>query len=195
MTSKYKVSNGGDRHDDLPAKKDIVLACGSGSGAALPINSGPVPIGFLPAKVVVATVTLDTSKLDKPTVRIDFSSIVNFLAQPGSGGLSLSILFTLSRACEGSRVPLGTWTYQKSVLFGNIVCAASEPSAASTQSNGGYGLDVEVDFRESFGFSWCECQDCPDCCTYIVEVVDVQAFGIQSVSITNVSISALAVGC
>lgn len=88
MTSKYKVSNGGDRHDDLPAKKDIVLACGSGSGAALPINSGPVPIGFLPAKVVVATVTLDTSKLDKPTVRIDFSSIVNFLAQPGSGGLS-----------------------------------------------------------------------------------------------------------
>ena len=56
-------------------------------------------------------------------------------------------------------------------------------------------MNVEVDFRESFGFSWCECQDCPDCCTYIVEVVDVQAFGIQSVSITNVSISALAVGC
>ena len=48
MTSKYKVSNGGDRHDDLPAK-DIVLACGA-TGAALPINSGPVPIGFLPPK-------------------------------------------------------------------------------------------------------------------------------------------------
>ena len=193
MTSKYSIE-WRDRHDDLPAKKDI-----AGLRQRLRRSSANKQRActhrFSPRQSGCSHCNPDTSKLDKPTVRIDFSSIVNFLAQPGSGGLSLSILFTLSRACEGSRVPLGTWTYQKSVLFGNIVCAASEPSAASTQSNGGYGLDVEVDFRESFGFSWCECQDCPDCCTYIVEVVDVQAFGIQSVSITNVSISALAVGC
>jgi len=192
LTPKYKVPNGGDRYDSFPEKKDIVLACGSGSGAALPINSGPIPIGFLPAKVVVGSVSLDTNKLEKPTVKIEFSSIVNFLAQPGGpGGLFLSILFTLSKACEGTRIPLGTWTYQKSLSFGNNICV--EQSAP--QSNGGYGLDIEFDFRESFGFSWCECQDCPDCCTYVVEVADVQTFGIQSVSITNVSISALAVGC
>jgi hypothetical protein len=191
LTPKFKVPNGGDCYDNPPEKKDIVLACGTGSGVALPLISGPVPLGFTPAKVVVGTVTLDTRKLEKPSVKVDFSSVINLLADVGLGGLSLSILFTLSKVCDGDRIPLGSWTYQKTVAFGLLYGAAGEDVASSALSNG----CIEVDFRESFGFNWCECQNCPDCCTYVVEVADVQSFNIQSVSITNVSISALAVGC
>lgn len=187
--SKYKIPDNG--YDKDPIKQEVVLACGTGSGVALPGFTGaPVLVGTTQPSFVVGTVTLDTTCLEKPTVKVDFSSVVNFLGEVNLGGISISILFTLSKVCEGDRIPLATWTYQKTVGLG-LRGGAAPDGVEVQQANGG----VQVDFRESFGFTWCECQDCPGCCTYIVEVADFQNFNIQSASITNVSISALAVSC
>lgn len=190
--SKFKVSHEKDHHDKHPVKQEVVLSCGTGSGVALPSNSGvPVLIGAPQSELVVGIVTLDTRDMEKPSVKIDFSSVVNFLAEVNLGGVFISLLFTLKKICDGDKIPLGTWTYQKAVSFGFIQGAVEDGVQVNTQVNGG----VEIDFRESFGFTWCECQDCPDCCTYIIEVADFQSYNVQCASITNVSVSALAVGC
>jgi hypothetical protein len=51
-----------------------------------------------------------------------------------------------------------------------------------------FGLTVQ----EHFGFTWCECNPCPDCCLYVVEIVDVDAKKVKSVSLTNVGINVIA---
>lgn len=172
-------------------KKELEFSCGTASGLSLPVygggygvreGNGPPPCTSL----VAGTVSLDTSGMVHPTVKVDFSSLINFWIALDfyAVGLLLSIDFRLSKICDGSKVSLGTWTYQKSV---NAGCDLN-----GVQQTDGCGL--QVDFREAFNFSWCECQDCPGCCTYVVEIANVNSFNIMSASLTNVSISAMAVG-
>lgn len=171
-------------------KNEIKFACGNGSGLSLPVFGGALSVtqgaAYSFPSLIAGSVSLDTSKLVDPTVKIDFSSIVNFIIDISAYqvGVLISIDFRLIKICDGNKVPLGTWTYHKSVNAGGAL--------PGVESNGGLGL--EVDFREPFNFSWCECQECPGCCTYVVEISNVNSFGIASASLTNVSISALAVG-
>lgn len=192
--AKHKVPHGedhGDHHDNHWHQQDIVLSCGTGSGLPLPVYSGiPGLIGTVQNSSVVGSVTLDTIEMRRPAVKIDFSCVVNFLAEIGLGGGYINILFSLSKVCEGDCIPLGTWNYQKAINLG-ILGQPTDPPPAEPLVDGG----LQLDFRESFGFSWCECQQCVGCCTYLVEVADVQTYNVQSGCITNVSISALAVGC
>lgn len=182
---------GGSRPEHCPPGQEVELSCGRGSGVALPLytSGAPVPDGSSLSSLVAGTVTLDTNGMVKPAVKIDFAAIINFLAEISYENFYISILFKLSKVCEGDKVPLGTWTYQKAV---NAMYRSSgaEDSATAAPVNGEY----QIDFRESFGFNWCECQECPACCTYLVEVAAFQTYSIQSASITNVSISAMAVG-
>ncbi len=173
-------------------KKKIKLACGNASGLSLPVSGIPIwqVAGIGPPRLTAGTVTLDTSNMVDPAVKIDFSGIINFLInqqQYANSGLLLSVDFQLSKVCAGDRIPLATWNYQKSVHLDNYV-PATAPALAI-----GYGL--QVDFRESFNFSWCERQTCPACCTYVVEIVNVNSNQIESASITNTNITAMAVGC
>lgn len=174
-------------------KEKVEFACGNSSGLPLPIygipwiqganSNGTASFSFTP--LVVGTVSLDTSSMSQPAVKVDFSSIVNFLVDVSAytAVIFISIDFCLVKICNGSRTPLGTWTYRKSINLDDA------PSSIPLDS-----LGLQLDFREAFNFSWCECQDCPGCCTYVVEIVNFNSYDITSASLTNVSINALAVG-
>ncbi|MDD3363787.1 MAG: DUF4489 domain-containing protein [Syntrophomonas sp.] len=161
---------------------ETILKCGTSVGSApLSCNNGPSlngGYGFQP--IVQATVVLDTSKLINPTIKIDFSSLISFKTCDDDNYF-LRLAFKLSKFCGGSHIPLGTWTFEQ-ISQENCV-------AAPTQIYGEF-----VQETDPFCFSWCECDDCPDCCRYIVEIVDQQCYNIDFVSISNISLTAMAVG-
>ncbi|HWP96268.1 MAG TPA: DUF4489 domain-containing protein [Syntrophomonadaceae bacterium] len=165
----------------------IVLNCGTGTGVSLPVSSAAplcqsdLVVGTVRSAVplwqpglVVGTVTLDTRGFKKPTVKIDYSSVVSFRA--GSFNFELEITFQLSRSCDnGPKIPLATWTYEREV-------------------ESDFTSSAEIEFKDPIAFTWCECHDCLGCCTYFVEVISIDAEDIESASITNVGINALAIG-
>ena len=128
---------------------------------------------------VLATVALDTSQLIDPTVKIDFSSLISFKTI-GDDNYFLRLVFKLSKICGGSPIPLGTWAFEKSHYEDDTVAQVD-------------GSEF-VQETDSFCFSWCGCEDCPDCCRYIVEIVDQQCYNIDFAAVSNISLSALAVG-
>jgi hypothetical protein len=130
--------------------------------------------------IVLATVALDTSYLMNPTVKIDFSSLISFKTS-GDEEYFLRLMFRLSKVCDGSPIPLGAWIFEKNVEH--------EDSGENSSNN-----DEFVQETDAFCFSWCECEDCPDCCRYIVEIVDQQCDDINFAIVSNVSLTAIAVG-
>jgi hypothetical protein len=159
------------------------LRCGTSVGSAPLSCNGPIlggGSGWCPN--VLATVALDTSHIIDPTVKIDFSSLISFKTC-GDDNYFLRLVFKLSKICGGSPIPLGTWAFEQ----------------IHQENNGGGGVAQTyggefVQETDSFCFSWCGCDDCPDCCRYIVEIVDQQCYNIEFVSVSNVSLTALAVG-
>lgn len=174
-------------NSDSHAKREpAVLSCGSGAGLTLPVSSpsnGCSGGCWKPPALVVGSVAVNTQEMSNPTVKIDFSSIINYGTQSCSGQFFIGIIFQLSKVCDhGSKVPLNTWIFQKGFdLFQQDLMG---------QRN---GLSVVSDFQDPFEFTWCECQDCPGCCSYILEIIDFHTDYITHVSITNVNINALAV--
>ncbi len=173
-----------DKKCDFP---ETILSCGQGSGLTLPVNNVAVQnasgLGFIGTQSLpVGTVTIDSSCLVRPEVKIEFSSILNFKADL-LWGFTFRVVFKLSRICDrGSRVPLSTFTYEKSLNIG--LGSMAVPS----------GIFADFQFSEPFGFVFCDCQECPGCCDYIVEIVDIAAYNIEGASITNVGIAAVASG-
>lgn len=173
-------------------EQKIALNCGTGTGAVLPIVAGVLVSGaqvngyYQTNPIVLGTVSLDTHWLNKPTVKVDFSSLISLRITSADFNILdyfFRLTFRLSKACEcGPQIPLGTWNYE---LSNNLQARISIPE----------GIEQTSTVSESFGFTWCECQHCPGCCTYIVEVIDLQYYNIECASITNVGINAMAVGC
>jgi hypothetical protein len=164
---------------------ETILKCGTVTGSGpLSCNSialngvGSNGYGFQP--IVQAAVTLDTSKLIDPTVKIDFSSLISF--KTCSEYYFLRLAFKLSKFCCGKSIPLGTWTFEQ-------VHQEGAPTAATPI------LGEFVQETDPFCFTWCECDDdCPECCRYVVEIVDQQCYNIDFVTVSNISLTALAVG-
>lgn len=149
------------------------LSCNFAVGDAIGVNGcGPHP-------TVLATVNLDTSKLINSTVKIDFSSLISFKTI-GDDNYFLRLGFRLSKACDGNPVPLGIWTFEQ---------VHHENELAPVQ----IGCEF-VQETDSFCFSWCECEECPDCCRYLVEIVDLQCYNIDFATVCSISLTALAVG-
>lgn len=156
-----------------------ILACGTGTGANIPIPSATGT--FSP--ITLASVSIDTSCLKDPTVKIDFSSIINYTALITLGDLPVignpfTVTFQLNKTCDdGSKIGLGNWYYSTAFL-----------SAAVNTTN-------------SFSFTHCECNTCPGCCVYTVEIV--QASGgilnvvdlMENAKVVSSSITALATSC
>ena len=104
--------------------------------------------------------------------------MINLRVESECGGYLLGITFQLSKACNnGVKLPLGTWIFEKEV---DVYLEAPGPRL------------VEIDIMEPFGFKWCECDVCPGCCTYVIEITDIASDYVECASITNVSISAMA---
>jgi hypothetical protein len=129
---------------------------------------------------VLATVVLDKKRLLEPTVKIDFSSLISF--RTSGEDFFLNIMFRLSKICrEEERIPLGTWTFEESQL----------DKRWKTRENS----DRSVQETESFCFTFCEEDEDRDRhCRYIVEIIDLQSNNIDFAIVSNVSLTALAVG-
>jgi len=132
-----------------PIPGPSILACGNGTGLAIPAVPAGTPFNPIP----VASVTIDTTCLCKPSVKIDFTSIINYqaLLTLGAGPLlttPFTVTFQLSKTCnDGSKIPLGSWTFTIALLA------------------------AAVNITETFAFTFCECHACPACCVYTVDIV------------------------
>ena len=131
-----------------PLATKSILACGQGSGFSIPIPSALNPT-FNP--IPVASATIDTTCLCDPKVKIDFNSIINYralISAVGTLGSPLTITFQLSKTCcDGSKISLGSWDYSYATVA------------------------LATNITNSFGFSYCECNPCPGCCVYTVDIV------------------------
>ncbi|WP_432665346.1 DUF4489 domain-containing protein [Wukongibacter baidiensis] len=140
--------------------KPMLLFCGNGVDAEFTsANSPAVNVGF---------VTVDTTCLCKPLVKIKFSSIVNLT---GLAALPNAILnFRLFRVCENSEsLLLNTWVYQASLISDNA---------------------VPLTFNTSFTFNFCDRLSCPRCCDYYVEA-SVSTLANATVGVSAVQVQAI----
>jgi hypothetical protein len=183
-------------HPDFrPQDNRVVMNCGNGSGITIPTdNKGGW--GNHQASLVAGTVTLNTMGLRCPTIKIDFSSMINYRVDSNDGDYLIRLAFQLSKACNGHKIPLNTWIYEKEVdKHGYLpICSGAQIGPESVGPSIPYPSLPELDMtvQEHFGFTWCECNPCPDCCLYVVEIVDVDAKKVKSVSLTNVGINVIA---
>ena len=177
---EYKCCNQAYCKPGHPTPTHSLFSCGRGSGVAIPIPTITNPT-FNP--LPVASVTIDSTCLCNPSVKIDFDALINYQALITLGatpvlGSPFTVTFQLSKTCgNGSKVALGTWDF----AFGILALA--------------------VNITNSFSFSYCECNTCPGCCVYTVEIVRVSSSTLagtgvlttESASIRSSSISATAI--
>jgi len=168
-------------HEHKHNETKVVFSCGSGGGANIPVSRA-VALGaalgsaYQQPSLIVGTVTLNTRGLKSPSVKIDYSSVVSFKTTQFL--FEIAIRFQLSRACNnGQKIPLATWTYEREV-----------ESQVPIELIG----PLNVEFKDPIAFTWCDCIDCPGCCTYFVEIVDVDTENIDFALVSNVGINALA---
>lgn len=166
-----------------------ILACGSGTGVVLPDHSESRSQLFNP--YVVASVAIDTSMLVHPTVKIDFSSLITY-KEADSYPSDLRLTFQLTKVSEnGARVGLGTWNFERFIKFYGGLCSSLQDAGVNINNIGSY---TDVQFVDSFGFTFCECQECPGCHTYVVEIINAETKNVDHPAVSNGAISALAVG-
>lgn len=162
-----------------------ILACGTGSGIILPSHRESQSQLYNP--YVVASVSLDISRLIEPTVKLDFSSIITY-KEEGHWPSDLRLVFRLSKNCNGASIHLGTWNFERFFDVDHGILADAQ------QTNSDYCLKVQTEIVDSFGFTWCECKACPGCCVYSVELINVESKNVDYSAVNNPSINALAVG-
>jgi hypothetical protein len=168
--------------------KNVILNCGTGAGLILPIGGCDSKSSWQPPALVVGTVSLNNSDLHEPTVKIDFSSLINFRASSAGGKYFIGIIFQLSRICNNSsKVPLATWIFEKKADESNDhVAFCCDNSYVAPHPD-----IVRVNDTVPFSFTWCECHVCPGCCTYILEIIDFDSAFIDFASIANIGINAI----
>ncbi|MGR6835809.1 DUF4489 domain-containing protein [Syntrophomonas erecta] len=184
-----------DHHDDhcRPVRNQVILNCGTGSGVILPSHSESRSQLFNP--YVVAVVALDTTGFKNPTVKLDFSSIITY-KEDSYYPSDLRLTFQLSKVCNGAKVSLGTWNFERFINVESYYggwAGAEDQKVEQASSSGGYRR-VKVETVDSFGFTWCECEDCPGCCHYMVELINVESKNVDFAAVTNAMINAMAVG-
>ncbi|NLV20948.1 MAG: DUF4489 domain-containing protein [Syntrophomonadaceae bacterium] len=161
---------------------EVILNCGTVKG------SGPVPF-YVSCPQVQASVVLDTEKLKNAAIKIDFSALISFKTTDEDFFLHLG--FKLSKICGGASIHLGDWTFEKGHFPNYMVGNALSAGAPQHPQPPDCDIFLETD---AFCFSCCECEDCPGCCRYIVELVDQQCWNIDYAVVTNISLTAMAVG-
>lgn len=150
--------------------KSIILSCGTGNSVDFEAN-GDLDVAVIPnpSSAVVGQVSIDASGIFTPIVEIEFSSIVSLIAsQMDARG---ALIFRLFRICgNGEAEVVNTWTYEV--------------------------LEIEdfnvIRLSNSFSFTFCECLKDAGCCNYFVEASVGDLINIETLSVNNVQISAIA---
>ncbi|ABI67945.1 DUF4489 domain-containing protein [Syntrophomonas wolfei] len=192
--SNYKLENPGccPPYPPCPPRlNQTILSCGTGSGVKLPSISEYR--SQLVNPYVVASLSIDTSNLSNPSVKLDFSSIITYKELYDYWLCDLRLTFQLSRVCGGAKAVLGNWNFERNVGFGwyGNNGRAVEGNEAELRANG-FGITVET--VDAFGFTFCDCHACPGCCTYMVEVINAETSGVDFADVSHPMFNALAVG-
>ncbi|WP_432664675.1 DUF4489 domain-containing protein [Wukongibacter baidiensis] len=144
-----------------PKPKKAFWECGMGTGSRT--FTSPSDSAFQ-----LAQVTIDTTKLSKPKVNIEFSSTVSFERLVNTGRVQLR--YELFRVCDGGEpISLGVWFLSRITL---LVIDRS---------------------TNTFDFTFCDCVTCPGCCDYFVSVTPIEITeGLATATVSNGRIVALA---
>lgn len=160
-----------------PRGNSIILECGCNpQDAIFEFDSGGL---WRNRYFVLDKVLIDTSSLNRPVVKIEFSSLIYFSAEAENGGdrsVEVDLEFELERICRGgNRETVQTWRYIKSLEIEN-------------------NNDFEVEISEPFTVTFCD-RSCPDCCEYrmIVRPRDVDG-DFEALRVVKPNLSAIAQG-
>jgi len=158
-----------------PCPQGVILKCCPASGS---ITLTGAPTTTITSPMPIANVTVDTTCLCSPMVKIDFSSIITFRTTVPANDASADLMFRLSKTCDsGNTIGLGTWTFERRYDLSETTTIALSTS-------------------DSFNFTLCECGACSECCTYTVELVSgVVNSSTVTVGSATLSVIATAVGC
>lgn len=173
MTKDYYENSSRRDKDFIQCKslhylpQTIIFECGTGNGFTFAVNGANVPVND-PCQVcipkAVGTVCIDTSRLCKPKIKIEFSSIVHSVAL-GQNSIS-QLEFILFRFCNNDQESsLGSWLYEMT--------------------------DSENNKAQTFSFFYCDSNSCPGCYSYLVRVAPIHIEDCR-VSVTNCHIAAFA---
>ncbi len=148
-----------------PCPYPILFECGQGTGAMIP-GGTDATTPFTPR--ALGCLTIDTTCLESPVVKFDFTSIVKFVNTSDNGPARLT--FGLFKKCDSGEESLcGTWDF-----------------AIDFDGNG-------EQVTTSYSFSYCECHSCPGCCTYAVRVIAASnSESSNTLDICNTTLSAIA---
>lgn len=125
---------------------------------------GPLSVISAPlnSPIPVASTSIDTRCMECPRVLLHFTAQINL---PAGATATLNFIISRTDKCGCPQNIGGTFTF-----------TTTTTALAS----------------ESFSFQYCDCNPCPDCTTYTVEL-DPAEVTVAGVTITNATISALAV--
>ncbi len=176
MSSSIKKAFGCEKDIDCtngrskgPVVKPARLFCGQG-GSGIFVNPND-------PSATVGRVIVDAMDICKPTISIEYSSIVSFLATDdglaninNEDGAQGRVRFSLLRVCDGNEPQLiNNWIYE---IF------------QIEDSNEG------MRFIDSFSFNFCDFLPCPQCCEYFVEV-SIENLLTANIIINNAHMTAL----
>ncbi|WP_432664421.1 DUF4489 domain-containing protein [Wukongibacter baidiensis] len=153
----------GKSRTKLFESKKTVLECGTGDGSVIFRTENQPPVR-------IANVIIDTSRLRKPKVLIEFSTIVDYF-EGSTPDSTVRFQFELFKVCDGEEaISRGVWNYEVGVIQGLIKAT------------------------QGFGFTFCECLDFSGCCEYFVTVtaIEVPMGGLDNSTINNSRMTALA---
>jgi hypothetical protein len=159
MNSMSRNQNRDDRDPCNKEKKDCqaIVKCGCPSSTTIPVAT------VAGTSFTLASLTLDTSRLENPCVKLEFAS--NLVATVAfTGTLSFQVL----KLCKGqlTPVPVGpAWTFDLVALLSS----------------------------STFSFFVCDCDSCFDeCCTYTVVATVTSAVTVGTLAINNATLGAIA---
>lgn len=107
---------------------------------------------------ILDRVSVDTSNLIKPTIKIDFTSLVVFAGEDEGTyepEVEVDLLFRLERICNGTYSTIQSWRYLKEIDV--------------EDDNERLSLELELEISESFAVSYID-KNCPGCCEYRIVV-------------------------
>jgi hypothetical protein len=134
-------------------KKAVLVECGHNpQDAIFEIDDGVVKEN---QTFILDRLTIDTSNIHKPLVKIDFSSLVAFAGEDEETyepEVEVDLLFTLERVCNGVKECLQSWRYLKEFDV--------------EDDNETQKLELEIEISEPFTVTFCDRGICPGCCEY-----------------------------
>jgi hypothetical protein len=142
-----------DYNPKKPAQRTIFLECGHNpQDAIFEIDDGTVKRDQC---FILDRLTIDTSRLYRPQVKIDFSSLIVFAGEDEGTyepEVEVDLLFQLERVCNGVKECIQSWRYLKEFDV--------EDENESLQ------LELDIEISEPFAVTFCDSGICPGCCEY-----------------------------